>query len=208
MSESKSRYAEQGEIIHHNRLLFYTGIPGVGKDYLLSQLKLADHRIGTSYHLFPFGEMLQQQLRLAYGGQIESRDAIRHQFSQAEIIEQVGVTADRIIAQQPGIVNTHLIYPQQDSIVINPNIIRRLSPAMFVFVRAEAELIQQWRQETNRQRDQLSIAELDLMQGIALDVTTRFGQFLNSPVHIIENTLSNVQFNTQHLQELVSMLLY
>lgn len=193
----------------HNRLVLYTGIPGVGKDFLLDRLQQTDPRAQNTYRIFSFGEMLFQRITEQQerpGPAIDDRDMMRDVLSQEQVTEQVLFTADAIIAQQPGIINTHVVYRQQDSLVINPHIIRRLSPQSIVFLHADPEDIRRWRTNSPRKRDDSSVEELTFLQGVAYDVTRRLGEYVNAPVFPIENREGATESNIAELQAVVDTI--
>lgn len=203
-------YEESHERPQHNRLVLYTGISGVGKDFLIGKLKEADPNFGNKYKIFPFGELLFQRMQTqkeALRANFINRDSMRDILTQEQIAEQIDLTSDDIIAQQPGIINTHLIYRQQQSLVINPNVIRRLNPQAIVFLHADPKDVQRWRAQSPRQRDVSNEAELIFFQNLAYDVTKRVGEYIQVPVHVIENKENNVAANVQQLRQVASQLI-
>ncbi len=198
---------ESKEHLRHNKLVFYTGIPGVGKDYLLSQLKGEDSNLGEKYNIFPFGELLFQEIQRQKAlPSIDTRDSMRDALHAEQVEQLIEKVTNDIIAQQPGVINTHALYRQRQSLIINPHIVQSINPQSFVFVHAHPKDIHRWRSDPTRQRDVLSEEELELLQKMAFDIVRRLGDYIHAPVHLVENSEANLESNMRKLKAIFEQL--
>lgn len=175
----------------HNRLAVVTGLPGCGKDFLLDKVFQERPLFESNIQMFHFGEILFEKLKtLKTELQFQSadRDDIRDTLTQDQISGAILNVAGKIVAEQPGVINTHLIYRQKSSLVINPDIISVLNPKLIIFIKANSRDIYEWRTVSERNRDLESKEYIDFYQDIARGVAINFARFFKSEFVEINNT--------------------
>lgn len=202
-----TRHPEFQEDSQHNRLIVVSGVSGCGKDYLLG--KAVASNLESHIKLFPFGELLYRQLKSLNTStplQTTGRDQLKDTFTQDQLAEQIIFIAQNIINEQPGIVNTHLVYRQQTSLIVNPEIIAQLNPKVIIFIGADPDDVCKWRKEPGRKRDIESPNYISFFQGIEREVAKRFAEFLGSKfVEIINSPdIDSINANIGRLKQLIS----
>lgn len=186
----------------HNKILVITGVPAVGKDYLLSESKRLG-MIPPSVRSFSFGEELFVYLQTLYP-QVKTRDDIRTLLSQDVIRAAVEGIIFRMIQAQPSMLNTHVVYRQKDSIVTNPDLDKRIHPHSYLFVWSEPDQIAKWRSlDTSRTRPAESVTNIALHQDIALEVVSVVARHTGASLKTVWNRADNTQENLVLIQEKV-----
>ena len=172
-----------------NRLVVISGVSGCGKDYLIKRSLTPD--LNSNIKLFPFGELLYQQLRLCssnFCSSVLDRDQVKDSFTQDQISVQIAQVAQNIVQEQPGLINTHLVYRQRDSLIANPTVIESLNPRNIIFISANPNNIYEWRKMSSRKRDVESVDYISFFQNVERDISTRFAEYLGSGFLEIKNS--------------------
>jgi adenylate kinase len=188
-----------------NRIMIATGVSGCGKDYLLGQM--SDQGVLPSdLQVVNFGTELFEQLRNMYP-QIRSRDDMRTLLTQAEVRLGVFSLVDRLIATQPAVLNTHVVYRQNESLAMNPDFERRLRPGHYLYVWTDPEQISQWRaMDTSRVRPPESVDEIALHQDIAYEVVSTMAGHFGASFTAVWNRDDNVGQNIGVMQQRIEEL--
>ncbi len=200
---------EQATTHRKNKILFYTGISGSGKDHLLRGITVAGTRPTVAgIQIINFGEALYNRLQLLQAGNaVSSRDDIKHQVPTDLLKTLIDDLTAEIIDSQPVVLNTHVAYKQNGSIQINPEVIRKLAPHIFVYVHADPEQIRRWRfADTSRQRDDEDKMDIFVHQEIALAATQTFALSYGSRIQVLHNRENNVTENLDMLYNSVQQL--
>lgn len=185
----------------HNKILVVTGIPGSGKDYLLSQAA-EQGLIHPSVRTTTFSEELFTYLKSMYPN-LKTRDDIRNLLSQDEVRSGIVKIVDRIIQSQPAALNTHVVYSQRESLVANPDIDKRINPCGYLFVWSEPDQIIAWRTEDRtRERPAEKIDDIATHQDIALEVVSVVAKHTGASLKTIWNRYDNVYENLAVIHDL------
>jgi len=198
---------EFGENTHqdHNKLITITGVSGCGKDFLISQMKNVGI-LPDSVPIISMGAELFSTLQDIYP-HLQSRDDIKRLLSHEEVRAGVSRLCDRIINQQPAILNTHVVYRQADSLTFNPDVERHLNPASYVYVWSDPKNIASWRHsDKTRSRPDESIDDIALHQELAMKITRTIATFNGSSITIIWNREDNICDNIDALHEQLECL--
>ena len=190
---------------NHSRYTIMTGVSGCGKDFLIAKMKEFD-LMPPSISSISFGEELFTLLK-TNNPAIQSRDDIKRMLSQDQVRAGVLALCDRLMTSQPAIINTHVVYRQQDSLAFNPDILRRLNPTNFVYVWSDPEQIRQWRQaDMSRNRPNEDADDIDLHQCVAMETTRIFAEYCGSGMRTIWNREDNVLDNIDRIQDSLRQL--
>ncbi|GIW57639.1 MAG: adenylate kinase [Candidatus Dojkabacteria bacterium] len=184
----------------HNKILVITGVPGSGKDFLLSEA-VKQGIIPSSVRMFSFGEELFAYLKTIHP-QIQIRDDVRTLLTQDDVWQGVIGVIDKLIQAQPAILNTHVVYRQRESLITNPNVDKRMHPAGYLFVWSEPNQIAEWRaRDISRGRPPESIDDIALHQDIALEVVSVVARHTGACLKTVWNRTDNVADNLALIQE-------
>ena len=154
-----------------NRFIIVTGVSGSGKDYLLDK-SVRQGGLPSGSRVVNFGTELFEELRVR-NPQLRTRDDIKTQLTQGDVRQGVVHLVDRLIDQQPAVINVHVVFRQNESLILNPDSDRRLRPGHYLFVWSDPEQIQRWRAvDSSRVRQSESFDEIALHQDIALSVVS------------------------------------
>lgn len=104
----------------NNRIMVMTGVSGSGKDYLLDKV-VAAGLMPEHVKRFSFGQLLFEQAQAKYP-QLRTRDDLKTMLTQEQVEVETSGIIGRLIAAQPALVNTHVVYRQGDSLAINPDV--------------------------------------------------------------------------------------
>lgn len=183
----------------HNRIITLTGISGVGKDYLVNQARVKEpDLIGDRVTVFNFGGRLLQRLRTELPSLLPTNNDDLKKLP-VEILEgQIRAALEDLLHCQPALFLSHVVYKQQERLLITPGNERLVDPREYFFVYAEPEQIMDWRlkNQHERTRDLEEIGQVSMHQEIALSASMAIARYLgagfivvhNSPVDIMEAT--------------------
>lgn len=209
MSSFESNLFQEGkyfERIPEHKIIVYTGIPGSGKDLILSQYESeygGEGKIAT----VSFGDQLVKKLKESKPDADISKDDLRRLVSEETLKSIAGELVDEIVENQPVLVNTHVVYKRQDSFHINYELLNRLAPKQFVFVWAEPTNILKWRNSDNsRSRDNEGIDDIALHQNIALSVTKIIAEYNGASFDIIRNVEGYAKGDVDLLASLIKKI--
>lgn len=184
----------------HNKILVVTGVPGSGKDFLLSEASKRDI-MPSSVRSISFSEELFSYLKSIHP-HLQTRDEIRTLLSQDDVRQGVIGVIDRVIQAQPATLNTHVVYKQRESLISNPDIDIRMKPHGYLFVWSEPDQIATWReQDSSRIRPPENVDDIALHQDVALEVVSVVARHTGASLKTIWNRSDNVADNLSTLQE-------
>lgn len=183
-----------------------TGVSGCGKDYLLG--KLRDHGLLPSgLQVLNFGSELFEQLSTTHR-YVRTRDDMRTLLSQEEVRAGALSLVDRIKAMQPVVLNTHVVHRQNDSLITNPDIDRRLRPLSYLYVWADPEEIIQWRAaDTSRTRPHETLDQIALHQKIACETTATMANHFGARFTVLHNRDDRTTQNLVVMKQLIDELM-
>lgn len=190
----------------NNNLMIVTGVPGSGKDYLLSELARIDSRIGSKIEIVNFGSLLFSRLHQMdpENNAVTSRDDLSKAVSQDVIKLLINSVIAEVISQQPAIINSHIAYIQHGSIQINLDVVRRLAVNNFVYVWSDPTLIAGWREkDQSRLRNPEDETNISLHQQIAFESTRIIAEVLGAGFRSLYNRTDNLVENISNLQEVI-----
>jgi adenylate kinase len=188
-----------------NNFLIVTGVSGVGKDFLLKQAHKVNPQMTTFVQVVDFGKELSNLLKVKFS--ITSRDQISSMLTQDQVLDSVNELVDSLRTPKSKILNTHVVYKQNDSLRINTDTIRRIDPCSYLFIWADPKEIQQRRiSDTSRNRSSEPVDVIALHQDIAQSVVEAFARNYGAAMRNINNCQSNVVNNIEILFEQLEYL--
>ena len=190
----------------HNRIGTVTGISGCGKDFLLGRTRQSGGLLDT-LPIVSFGEELSRKLKREAAMSVESgRDQLRS-LPPETISHYTGMLLDEMIDRQPLILNSHTVYVQGENLVTNLASQQRLKCSHYLFVAGRPEDIANWRvSDTERQRPQETLGQIELHQAIALGVVRAMAEVMDSRLLVVHNTSEDIDANTQRIGDFLSSL--
>ncbi|MEX2209530.1 MAG: AAA family ATPase [Patescibacteria group bacterium] len=187
-----------------NPLMVVTGVSGSGKDYLIEafrdQSKLSVEVVNFGQELFERAQALRPSL--------SDRDRISQEIPQSELYRIIEELACDIRSRGPAVLNTHVLYRQGESLVINPKIEQQISANVYAFIEADPEQIADWRAcDTTRDRDPEDSTTIGLHQDIARAATAYLAEYVGARFVRINNTPETFSRNWRLLEENVAVRL-
>lgn len=177
-----------------NRIVLVTGVPGCGKDFLLTKAGLELSKC-TPPRVTSFGERLYSALHQGTAD-VRDRDDIRDKLTTSDIRTVAIEIAANITSSQPLLVNSHVLFRQLGDLVIQPDVHLILRPAVYIYVWAAPSQIVSWRStDSSRVRPNQNASEIALHQqlneavvrSLALQFGSRFVRLVNNPSNLSEN---------------------
>lgn len=188
----------------NNRLVCYTGITGVGKDYLLEQA-LQTLPEAERFRVLGMGQMMGEETQM-------HRDNLRGSLDLAQLGEVQQRVLTRIHASTPAVLNTHVLFKQNGMLVSNPDFERALNPAGYVMVTARPEQIAEWRKKRNerqeRKSDEEPVERIAMHQEIAVETVRAIARGLNAQFYPVFNDPNKTSDSARMLIDLISNLLH
>jgi adenylate kinase len=180
-------------------------VSGSGKDHLVGRVTAAGLMPGR-VNRFSFGQELFEQAQRTYPG-IRTRDDLKNMLTQEQVRAEVSGVVGRLVAAQPALVNTHVVYRQGDSLAINPDVEEELQASHYVYVKAEPAQIAEWRaRDTSRTRPPETAAQIGLHQEIALGVVHAIAQHVGAELVTINNHPDYIDVNLATMHEALEAL--
>lgn len=178
-----------------NKIVTVTGISGSGKDFLVrSAQKVEPELFGDRIGVFNFGSELFRNIIDQFPELKESgADGLKR--LPLEVLDtHIQKTLDRLLAVQPCIQITHLVFKQRGSFVINPESEKKTQAVEYLFIQADPAQIYDWRLQNQdvRKRETESVDDIDLHQTLARVSTAAIAQRLNAGMLVINNDPANI----------------
>ncbi len=198
-SSSELKFENRNELSPKNRIMVFTGISGSGKDLILRQC-MEQHEFPKEVSVVSFGEKISERLKI-------DRDRLKHDLKSEEITEVVDGVIEEQIQEQPLVLNTHVVYEQNNTLQINVESLLKLNPSIMVFVLADPENIQNWRHsDSERNREQIDVKKIALQQKIALNVTKTLAEELGVDFILVRNIEGCVKDDLELLSRAINNL--
>lgn len=183
-----------------NNFLVVTGVSAVGKDFLLKKAKESNPDMEQNVQIVDFGSDLFKLLKRKFN--LISRDQIASLLTQDQILDSINELVESMKTPKPKILNTHIVYKQNESLNINTSTIRRIDPSGYLYVWADPdEILYRRTNDSTRIRHSESIDEISLHQDIAQSVVESLAKNYGASMKNIYNCQSNVLNNVQILFE-------
>jgi adenylate kinase len=113
----------------------------------------------------------------------------------------------KLLAAQPALVNTHVVYRQGYSLVTNPDVEEELQASHYLYVEGEPTQIAEWRaRDTTRVRPPETAAQIGLHQEIALGVVHAIAQHVGAEMITINNHPDYIDANLATMHEALEAL--
>jgi adenylate kinase len=181
-----------------SQLLVVVGVPAAGKDFILKKAREYDPLLDNRVRILDFGEILFQNLKKSY--HLETKDEIARKLTQIQIVEAVDELTRNLKKPTPSILNTHLVYKQNNLLQINIDTIRKLDIKGLLYVWADPEVIFMRRKnDLTRTRLIESVDEISFQQEVEQSVAEIFSHQFGSFMRNINNEATNVNQNIQIL---------
>ena len=188
----------------NNRLVCYTGITGVGKDYLLDKA-LQEQPEAERFRVLGMGQMMGEESRM-------DRDSIRGSLDLAQLGAVQQRVLERIKASTPAVLNTHVVFKQNGMLATNPDFERALRPAGYVMVTARPEQIAEWRRRRNesqeRKSDEEPVERIAMHQEIAIETVRVIARGLNAQFLPVFNNPNETSVSAGMIRNFIETLLH
>jgi adenylate kinase len=113
------------------------------------------------------------------------------------------VVINKLLAVQPVLLNTHVVYQQESSLVVNPDVEEELQASHYLYIRAEPEQVARWReQDVSRSRSFETPQQIVLHQEIALGVVRAIASSVGAEMITLDNHSDNTPANLATIQAL------
>lgn len=173
-----------------NRIVTVTGVSGSGKDYLVNKTReLEPELLGGKISIFNFGSELLASVQQSLVNTDSATQDILKDIPLADLDVHIQRTLDRLLAYQPCLQMTHIVFKQRGSYVMNPNSEIRTNALEYIFIESDPKQISQWRLENqdSRKREQEPIEDIELHQTIARLGTYAMATRLGAGMVVINN---------------------
>lgn len=188
-----------------NKFFIVTGVSASGKDYLLDQLRLHTPRVGREIPVLSFGELLAQKTA-TLTQPVNSRDDLKAAMPQSELRKLIDLVIKDLMGKQPAIVNTHVVYNQQGSLQINPQVSTEMNPVQYLFVWSDPDEIAERRSLGTRKRLVETPDSIFLHQQIAQEVTRLIAAATGAGFTNVYNRTDNIYVNINKISDLLERI--
>lgn len=187
-----------------HRILYVTGLSGVGKDALVRKAVEEDDKLRGKINIFNFGEELLNALKKQHPGLSRKSDLSR--FSQDQIKETVFNVVSTIYEHVPVVLIGQMAYRQGGSIVYNFENERAINPMVYLYVTADPIAIIN---KTNIDAEKRlgSIEDIRLLQKLCMRVSCVISEELHTPMLLLVNEPYRLQSNVETIRSVASGLL-
>jgi adenylate kinase len=200
-----NRLRSPGETESNNRIMVLTGVSGSGKDHLIRRVVSAG-LMPQRVRAYSFGQLLFEQAQATYP-ELRTRDDLKTMLTQEQVEAEASGIIGRLIAAQPALVNTHVVYRQGDTLAINPDVEEEMQASHYVYVKAEPAQIVGWRnRDTSRTRPPETASQIGLHQEIALGVIHAIAQHVGAELITINNHPDDIGTNLATMHEALEAL--
>jgi len=186
-----------------------TGIPGVGKTTILSELQKLAKEKGVKLSVLNYGTVMNELFK-KHGRKI-GRDEIRRQ--QISVQKKIQDRAAQILARNMRnpitIVDTHMFIRTKIGLWsgLPESVLSRLKPSLIVLVEAPPEEIaQRRRSDTTRMRDDLTMEEVRFDLEWSRATASACSVYTGAPVKIISNKAGKQREAAEELFKLMTEL--
>ena len=186
-----------------------TGIPGVGKTTILSELQKLAKEKGVKLSVLNYGTVMNELFK-KHGRKI-GRDEIRRQ--QISVQKKIQDRAAQILARKMRnpitIVDTHMFIRTKIGLWsgLPESVLSRLKPSLIVLVEAPPEEIaQRRRSDTTRMRDDLTMEEVRFDLEWSRATASACSVYTGAPVKIISNKAGKQREAAEELFKLMTEL--
>lgn len=194
-------------IVGKNRIAIVTGVSASGKDFLLEKSMEAIKQTNSSLSYGSFGELLQEKAKnIESSIEVSDRDDLKHAITQDRMKVLIDAVVSDLIRIQPVIINTHVVYNQQGSLLINPDVNERINAIQYIFVGADPNTIRDRRLLDIRRRENESVSQIFIHQQIALEASRIMAESYGARFTSIDNRSDNIDSNIALIREIITKL--
>lgn len=169
---------------YNNEIVFVSGVSASGKDYLLEKAK---KRFAPGTNVFSLGALIHADMRDRYPGQYEASDSLKPVSLEELRISTHNAFNSLLDYDGISVINGHIAYRRQESIVIDPDMNMQLMPRDYIFVKSDPEEILKRRIFNERDRVIESVDTIYIQQEIARVAITAIADCIGARVHVISN---------------------
>lgn len=132
-----------------NDIVVVTGVSASGKDFLLENAK---DQLSDRVQIYSFGALIHDDMRRRYPGIYDASDSLKTVALDDLRISSYNATEEILRSDGIKVVNGHVTYRRQESIVVDPNMNILLRPRDYIFIEADPEEIMRRRISNDRDR--------------------------------------------------------
>ncbi|PIY94005.1 MAG: hypothetical protein COY68_04205 [Candidatus Levybacteria bacterium CG_4_10_14_0_8_um_filter_35_23] len=178
-----------------NKIVTVTGVSGSGKNFLMRSAQKAEPELFDGrISVFNFGSELFRNVVGQFPELKESGADGLKRLPLEDLDLYIKKTLDSLLASQPCLQITHLVFKQRDSFVINPESEKKTQAVEYLFIQSDPEQIYNWRLENQntRTREIESVDDINLHQVLARLSTVAIAQRLNVGMLVINNDPASI----------------
>lgn len=185
-------------------ILLVTGVSASGKDFLLGRAKRLDERLGNEIPIVSMGSAIVAKMNQLAAGQVD-RDRLKHAVSNDVMRGIVRSIVADLVEYPAAVLNGHITYRQQGTLISNPDIDAEIGAAAYAVVIADPRDIVEWRaSDSGRRRDTETVDEIAYHQDFTLQTAERMATMLGAGLTVIENTPTNTEVSSLTLARMVN----
>ena len=184
----------------NNELVFVTGISASGKDFLLER---AREQFSDQVQVFSLGALIHADMRRRHPGVYDASDSLKRATLDELRMSAHNATDKLLETDDTTVVNGHVAYRRQESVVVDTEMNLRLNPRDYVFVEADPEEIL-YRRETN-ERDRViePVDTIYIHQELARIAVSSIASRIGARVSHVHNG-SNIEENAARIADIVN----
>lgn len=168
----------------NNDIVVVTGVSASGKDYLL---KRAREQFADRIQVVSLGALIHADMRRRHPGVYDASDSLKKATMEDLRVSAHNATDELIAAEDPTVVNGHVAYRRQESVVVDTDMNMRLNPRDYVFIEADPDEILHRRITNERDRVIESVDIIHIQQEIArvavAALASRMGARVNNVIN-------------------------
>lgn len=181
-----------------NNIIVVTGMSGVGKDFLLSQVSLP-----KKISIIGWGDMLSKLLD-------KHKDLMMESIDSDTIIKNQFLVCEKVIKLQPVVAICHAIRLEDGIYNYNLEIEKKLNPKCYIFITAPAKIISHRIIERNKNGSryitQTNIEHIEREQNIKLAKVMELAALLKTELVILSNIDDEYDYNISKLKLIMKRL--
>lgn len=184
-----------------NDIVVVTGVSASGKDYLLERAK---ERFPDQVAVFSWGALIHANMRRRFPGVYDASDSLK-----TATLEDLRASAHGAVdalleceTEAATVLNGHIAYRRQESVVVDVDMNLRLRPRDYIFVEADPEEILHRRISNERDRVIEPVDAIDIHQQLGQAAVAAFASRTGARLNRIYND-DEIERNVNLIAEIV-----
>ncbi len=198
---ARSEVIRPPETPGHNSIVIITGVSGVGKDFLLIQMR-ENGLIPDGISVLNMGTLLSRQAGI-------DRDRLR-EGTLDEVSTWQQAVLPEILRLQPAVLITHMVVKQGNFLIVNPKLEFSLAPKWYVCVISHPKQIIEWRRRRNTKGERNTVVEdpvlIEFHQRMVVDTLLNLHRLTGAGVAVVNNLPDTTRNNLELMKEIFSSL--